>query len=283
MAEQRTEIELAGTSVPRIGFGGLHLAGPHGWGAPTDRAAVERLLRTAVDAGVRYVDTADTLGPGVSEEVIGSVLAGLELDDLVVATKAGMTRTGAGPSGWGVLGHPAYLKQQAHASRIRLRLERIPLFYLHRIDPGFRLEDQLGALLELREEGVIDRLGVSGVTVEQLAEAQAIAPISAVQNHLNVVDRHGDAVLDAARAAGIPFVAFWVLGRGSAVLDHPVVRAIAERERTTTAVVAIAWLLQHDPSIVALPGSSSPERIAANLAALEHRLTPQSVAELDAL
>ncbi len=283
VTEQRTTIDLAGASVPRIGFGGLHLAGPHGWGAPADREAAETLLRSAIDAGVRYLDTADTLGPGASEDVIGSVLAADARDDLVVATKAGMTRTAAGASGWGVLGHPAYLKQQAHASRIRLRVDRIPLFYLHRIDPAYALEDQLGALVELRDDGVIGGVGVSGVTPDQLRAAQAITPIAAVQNHLSVIDRRGDAVLAVSREIGIPFVAFWTLGRGAAVLEHPVVRDVASREGVSPAVVAIAWLLQHDPTIIALPGTSSPARITANVTALQHRLAPRSVAELDAI
>jgi aryl-alcohol dehydrogenase-like predicted oxidoreductase len=173
-------VSLAGRHVPRLGFGGLHLAGPDGWGAPADKESAIALVRGAVEAGIRYIDTADSLGPDVSEAVLAEALGPFR-DDLVIATKAGMTRTG--PRGWGVLGHPAYLTQQAHASALRLGLDPIPLFYLHRVDPAYPLADQVGALADLRRAGVIEHVGLSAVSTAQLIEADSILPVAAVQNH----------------------------------------------------------------------------------------------------
>src|SRR5688572_29571055 len=180
-------VAFAGLAVPRLGFGALHLAGPGGWGAPADRDAAIALVRGAVEAGIRYIDTADSLGPDVSEAVIAEALRPYR-DDIVVATKAGMTRTG--PHGWGVLGHPAYLR---------------------RVDPAYPLVDQVGALAELRDQGVIEHVGLSAVTSRQLAEAEAIVPVAAVQNHYNVASRESDDVLAETTRRGIPFVTFWSL------------------------------------------------------------------------
>lgn len=270
---------VVGRDVPRIGFAGLHLAGPGGWGAPADREQAAALLRAAVESGVRYIDTADSTGPGVSEEIIAEVLQPYR-DDIVVATKAGMTRTGL--RGWGVLGRPDYLKQQAHTSALRLKLDAIPLFYLHRVDPAYPFADQVGALVELREEGVIQEIGLSAVTTAQLAEARTIAPIAAVQNHFNVVSRHSAALLDETAALGIPFVAYWTLGHGRDLIDAPALAAIAAEQDVTVPQLLLAWLLQRSPNLIALPGSGNPSHLAANLAALEVELTPDSLRALDA-
>ena len=202
-------IRVAGREVPRIGFAGLHLAGPGGWGAPVDRDAAVALVRRAVELGVGLVDTADTLGPGASEEVIAEALHPYA-EQIVVTTKAGMTRTG--PRGWGILGRPDYLKQQAKTSALRLRLEPLPVFTLHRVDPTVPFDDQIGALVELREEGVIEGIGLSAVTPEQLDAALAITPIASVQNHSNLVSRAHEPTLRRAEALGIPFIAYWGIG-----------------------------------------------------------------------
>ena len=273
-------LTLAGRHVPRLGFGALHLAGPGGWGAPTDRDRAIALVRGAVDAGIRYIDTADSLGPDVSESVIAEALWPYA-DDLLIATKAGMTRTG--PHSWGVLGHPAYLRQQAYASALRLRLESIPLFYLHRIDPAFPLADQLGALSDLRAEGVIEHIGLSAVTIEQLDAAERIVPISAVQNHYNVASRDSDDVLDAAAERGIPFVTFWSLGRGRALLDEPTVAAIARDLGIPAATVLLAWIIQRSPSTIPLAGTASLTHLHENLDAVSLALPASAVERLDAL
>lgn len=279
-AQTVTSITLAGRRVPRVGFGGLHLAGPGGWGAPADRAAVIALVQGAVDAGFRYIDTADSLGPDVSEAVIAEALRPYR-DGLVIATKAGMTRTG--PKGWGVLGHPAYLRQQAHASALRLGLDPIPLFYLHRIDSAFPLADQLGALAELREEGVIQHVGLSAVTAEQLREAEQIVPISAVQNHYNVVSRQSDDVVDEATSRGIPFVTFWSLGRGRLLLDQPDIADAARELGITTTSLLLAWIVGRSPSTLALVGSANLSHLSENLSAISLALPPEVRARLDGL
>lgn len=273
-------VSLAGRAVPRLGFGALHLAGPGGWGLPGDRAAAQALVRGAVDLGVRYIDTADSLGPDVSEAVIAEALRPYR-DDLVIATKAGMTRTG--PRGWGVLGHPGYLRQQAHASVLRLGLDAIPLFYLHRIDPAFPLADQVGALAELRREGVIEHVGLSAVTAAQLAEAETIVPIAAVQNHYNAVSRASDDVLAAAEDRGIPFVTFWSLGRGRELLDLPEVRGIAGDLGVAPASVLVAWIAGRSPWALPLVGTANLDHLRANLAALAIALPDGALARLDDL
>lgn len=273
-------VSLAGRAVPRLGFGALHLAGPGGWGAPTDRGAAIRLVRGAIEAGVRYVDTADSLGPDVSEAVIAEALRPYA-DDVVVATKAGMTRTG--PHGWGVLGHPDYLRQQAHASALRLGLDPIPLFYLHRVDPGYPLADQAGALAELREEGVIAHVGLSAVTSDQLAEAERIVPISAVQNHYNVVTRESEGVLAEASRRGIPFVSFWSLGRGRELLEHVDVVEVAADLGVPAASLLLAWIVGRSPTTLPLAGTRNPAHLRANLAAVSLELPAAAVARLDDL
>lgn len=275
---QQTGVRIGERVVPRIGFAGLHLAGPGGWGAPVDRDAAIALVRTAVDRGIRYVDTADSLGPGVSEEVIATALHPYD-DDLVIATKAGMLRSG--PSAWGVLGRPDYLKQQAHASALRLRLDAIPLFTLHRIDPAYPLADQVGALVELRDAGVIREIGLSAVTAAQLDEARGIAPIAAVQNHFNLVSRHSERVLERTSELGIPFTAYWAFGHGRTLIDDPELGAIAARVDVSTAQLLIAWLLHRSPNLLALPGSSSVTHLTSNLGALDLDLDPGTVAALD--
>lgn len=266
--------------MARVGFAGLHLAGPGGWGEPADRSAAIALLRAAIEAGVNYIDTADSLGPDVSEAVIAEALAPYS-DDIVVATKAGMLRTG--PSEWAPHGHPRYLKQQAHSSRLRLGLDRIPLFYLHRIDPAYTLEDQLGALLELRDAGVIDGIGLSAVTAQQLEAAQQLTPIAAVQNHYNLVSRESDDVLALADQAGIPFVAFWALGHGRDLLGNSELLALAASLAQSPAQLLIAWLLHRSASIIALPGTSRIERLLSNTDAAALRLDDETLAALDSI
>lgn len=273
-------VPIVGRSVRRIGFGALHLAGPGGWGAPADRGAAVALIRAAVDAGISYIDTADSLGPDVSEAVIGEALRPYD-DGLIVATKAGMLRTG--PTDWAPHGHPRYLKQQAYASRLRLGLDRIPLFYLHRIDPAYGLAEQLGALMELREEGVIDGIGLSAVTAAQLTAAREITPIAAVQNHYNLVSRASDDVLALSEAVGIPFIAFWSLGHGRELLANAELQRVAASTGHTPAQLLIAWLLHRSDSLIALPGTSSVDRLRANADAAALRLDPETLSALEAV
>lgn len=271
-------VTLAGRSVARLGFGALHLAGPGGWGAPADRRTAIELARGAVDSGIDYIDTADSLGPDVSEAVLAEALWPYP-HGLLIATKAGMLRTGARE--WRVLGHPDYLRQQAHASARRLRLETIPLFYLHRIDPAYPLEDQLGALATLQTEGVIEHIGLSAVTIEQYRAAQNIVSIAAVQNHYNVVSRQSSDLLDAATADGIPFVAFWGLGHGRDLLDDTAIRSFAEEARIPPATLLLAWILHRSPSTLPLAGTSSLEHLRSNLDVLRTEISADLLARID--
>lgn len=273
------DVRVAGRAVPRIGFAGLHLAGPGGWGAPTDRDAAVALLRAGVDTGIRYIDTADSLGPGASEDVIAAALHPYD-DDLVIATKAGMVRSG--PRAWSVLGRPDYLKQQAYASALRLKVDAIPLFTLHRVDPEYPLGDQIGALIELRDEGVVREIGVSAVSVEQLEGALQLTPIASVQNHFNLVSRHSQRVVQRTAELGIPFTAYWTLGHGRTLIDDPELQAIGRRAGATTAQLLLAWLLHQSQNIIALPGSASLAHLTSNLQALDVVLDEQTLADLDA-
>lgn len=264
-ATPTARVVLAGREVPRLGFGALHLAGPAGWGAPLDRDAAIALARGALDAGIRYFDTADSLGPDVSESVLAEALWPYPAD-VVIATKAGMLRTG--PREWGVLGHPQYLRQQAHASALRLRLDAIPLFYLHRIDPAYPLEDQLGALLDLRQAGVIEHIGLSGITFDQLRSAKEIAPIAAVQNHYNLVSRASRDVLAAAEEDAIPFVTFWSLGHGRTLLDDPAITALAAELAVPAATILLAWIVRSSPRTLPLAGTGRIAHLRDNVEAL---------------
>lgn len=278
-SDAASTIIVAGQALPRIGFAGLHLAGPSGWGAPVDRAAAVALVRRAVELGVGLIDTADTLGPGASEEVIAEALHPYS-ESVIVSTKAGMTRTG--PRGWGVLGRPDYLKQQAKTSALRLRLEPLPVFSLHRVDPTVPFDDQIGALVELRNEGVIEGIGLCAVTPEQLDAALAITPIAMVQNHYNLVSRAHEATLRRAEQLEIPFVAYWGIGQGRGLVEAPAVVAVADRLGATGAQVLIAWLLQRSPSLVAIPGTGNPQHLESNLEALQLRLDAEAIEALEA-
>jgi aryl-alcohol dehydrogenase-like predicted oxidoreductase len=271
-------IDIAGVTVSRIGFAGLHLAGAGGWGRPADPDAAAALLRTAVELGVGLIDTADTIGPGVSEEVIRDTLHPYA-SGLLIATKAGMTRSA--PHAWGVLGRPDYLKQQAYASLHRLRIDRIPLFTLHRVDPLYPLADQVGALAELRRDGVIGEIGLSAVTAAQVEEARRIVPIASVQSHYNLVSRAHDEVVTRTGELGIPFVAFWGLGHGRDLIDATAVQAVASRLEATVAQVLLAWLLQRAPHIVTLPGTGDPRRLRSNYAALDLVLDQKALDDLE--
>lgn len=264
----------------RIGFAGIQLAGDRGWGPPADRDSAKQLLRDAVEAGVSYIDTADVLGPDISEQIIAETLFPYP-SGVTVATKVGATN--AGPGRPGVCGHPTYLRQQVYASAFRLRLETIPLVYLHRVDPSVPLEDQIGAFAELKQEGVVGNVGLSAVGVDTLRRAAAIVDIAAVQNPMSVHDRTSDDVVTACAEMGATFVAFWCFGRGRSALEDPVVIHIANELGFTPAQVALAWLFARSPSIVALPGTKKMAHLRANLEAAHLPLPESAKSRLDGL
>lgn len=267
--------------VRRIGLGTMRLtdatgdgthAGARIWRAPADPSETIALLRRAVELGVQLIDTADAYALGESEELIAQALHPYR-DDLVIATKLGNVRPT--PTEWVPLGHPAYLKQQVELSLRRLRLERIDLVQIHRLDPNYPIADQVGALGELREEGKIRHIGLSEVTVEQFEEALRTAPIAAVQNLYNLTARDHDAVVDQTAGAGIAFLPFFPLAIGGLARTGSIVEAIARELDATPSQVALAWLLHRAPNVLPIPGTTSVAHLEENLGAARVRLSQE--------
>jgi len=250
--------------VHRLGFGSMQLTGPGIWGDPEDPDEAVRVLRRAVDLGITLIDTADSYGPYVAEELISKALRPYP-DDLVIATKAGLTR--AGPGDWRPVGRPEYLRQEAEMSLRRLGLERIDLFQLHRIDEKIPLADQVGELALLQAEGKIRHIGLSEVTIQQLQDAQRIAPIVSVQNRFNLIDRASEPLLEHAEAHGIAFIPWFPLATGAlANVDGPL-HEMARRLGATPSQLALAWLLHRSPVMLPIPGTSSVSHLEENVAA----------------
>lgn len=266
--------------VVRLGYGAMQLTGPGIWGEPRDADEAIRVLRRAVELGITFIDTADSYGPEVSERLIGEALAPYA-DDVVIATKAGLTRQG--PDIWTQLGQPAYLRQQCEMSLRRLKLERIDLFQLHRIDANFPLEDQVGLLLELQQEGKIRHIGLSEVSVDEIEAARKIAPIATVQNLYNLAERRSEDVLDHCEREGIGFMPWFPLATGQLSKDDgPLAKASAEHGATPSQL-ALAWLLRRSPVMLPIPGTSRVAHLEQNTAAAEIELTDAEFEALAAL
>jgi len=266
--------------VHRLGFGAMRLTGPNITGPPADVERAKAVLRRAVELGVDHVDTADAYGPDVSEELIAEALHPYP-DGLVVATKGGLVRTQPGGD-WPKDGRPEHLRAACEGSLRRLRLEQIPVYYLHRPDPEVPYEESVGALKELRDEGKIRHVAVSNVSLELLATARAIVDIALVQNQYSLTDRRAQDVLDACEQAGIGFVPWAPLDAGALDPTGPVA-AIARDHDATPMQVAMAWLLHTSPVMLPIPGTSSLEHLEENVAAAELALDADEVAALDAL
>ncbi|GAA1952174.1 aldo/keto reductase [Amycolatopsis minnesotensis] len=265
-------------AVNRIGYGALRLTGEGGWGGPADRDGAVRVLRRAVDLGVDLIDTADAYGPGSNEELIAEALHPYP-DGVVIATKAGQCRPG--PGKWVPLGRPEYLKQQAELSLRRLRLDRIDLFQLHRIDPLVPAAEQIDALKELRDEGKIRHIGLSEVTIAELEAARTRAGIATVQNRYNVVDRRHDALLEHCERAGIGFLPWHPVDQGGlARAAGGAVREVADELGATPSQVGLAWLLHRSPSTVLIPGTADPAHLEQNCAAGALTLSSDQLARL---
>ncbi len=257
-------------TVNRLGFGAMRLTGEGVWGPPADRDETVRVLRRAVELGVNFIDTADSYGPYVSEEIIREALHPYP-DDLVVATKAGLLRTG--PGDWTQLGFPAYLRQEAEMSLRRLGVERIDLFQLHRIDSKFPAEDQIGELVALQREGKIRHIGLSEVTVEQLEAAQKIANIVSVQNMYNLTVRTAEPLLDRVTEQGIAFIPWFPLAAGPLAAPDGPLQRMATDHHATPSQLALAWLLKRSPVMLPIPGTSRVAHLEENVAAAEIRLS----------
>ncbi len=259
-------------TVNRLGFGAMRLTGKGVWGPPADHDECIRVLRRAVEMGVNFIDTADSYGPYVSEELIREALHPYPAD-LVIATKAGLVRIG--PDEWPVLGFPPYLRQECEMSLRRLGVDRIDLFQLHRIDTKFPLEDQLGELVALQQEGKIGHIGLSEVTVDQLAAAQQVANIVSVQNMYNLTVRTSEALLDKATEEGIAFIPWFPLASGPLAASDGPLQRIAADHHATPSQLALAWLLKRSPVVLPIPGTSSVAHLEENVAAASITLSDE--------
>ncbi|NYJ74891.1 aldo/keto reductase [Allobranchiibius huperziae] len=261
--------------VVRLGYGTMQLTGDGVWGPPRDHDEAVAVLRRAVELGTTFFDTADSYGPVVAEELLAEALHPYA-DDVVIATKAGLTRQG--PGIWTPVGVPAYLRQQAELSLRRLKVDAIDLFQLHRIDPAVPLEDQVGELAKLRDEGKIKHIGLSEVTVDELQAAEKIAPIVTVQNRFSLGTRDADALLAHSEANGIGFIPW------RPVADHTgaagALAEIADAHDATVTQIALAWLLQLSPVMLPIPGTSQVAHLESNTAAASITLTADEVKRL---
>jgi pyridoxine 4-dehydrogenase len=276
-AAEAGQITVGDLTVNRLGFGAMRVAGPDIWGEPKDRAAMRRLLRRAFELGHNFLDTADSYGPDVSENLIAEALHPYP-KGLAIATKGGLTR----PSRhrWDEDGRPEHLRRAVDGSLKRLRVERIDLYQLHAPDPKVPYADSVGTLAELQRAGKIRHLGVSNVDVRQLEVARRIVPIVSVQNEYNIGNRESDGVLAACEKAGIAFLPWYPLGAGRA-LRAAGVKRVAARLGATPAQVALAWLIARSPVMLPIPGTSSLAHLEENAAAASLRLSAEDFAALD--
>ncbi|HEY2831065.1 MAG TPA: aldo/keto reductase [Sporichthyaceae bacterium] len=272
------EFRIGGTlPVVRLGYGAMQLTGPGVWGDPADPDEAVRVLRRAVELGVNFLDTADSYGPVVSEQLIRKALHPYPAD-LVIATKAGLTRHG--PSIWQPVGRPEYLRQQCEMSLRNLGLEQIPLYQLHRIDPQVPVADSVGELKALQDEGKIGHIGLSEITVEELLEAQKTATIATVQNLYNLSNRSAEALLEHSERNNIGFIPWFPLATGELSKPGGPLAEISEQHGASPSQLALAWLLRRSPVMLPIPGTSSVAHVEENIAAAQVEL---SQAEFDAL
>lgn len=278
VAQDSGTFEIAGKTVARLGFGAMRLTGDGVWGEPEDREECVRVLHRAVELGVQLIDTADSYGPYVSEEIIHAALHPYP-DDVLIATKAGLTRTG--PDVWPPLGRPEFLRQECEMSLRRLGLEAIELFQLHRIDAQVPLEDSVGELKKLQDEGKVVAVGLSNVTTDQIDQARAIVEIVTVQNRFNLTDRSSAPVLDYCEREGIGFIPWAPVAAGKLAQPGGPVGEIARRHDAQAGQVALAWLLARSPVILPIPGTSKVAHLEENLAAAQLELSDDEVEELN--
>jgi pyridoxine 4-dehydrogenase len=268
-------------SVDRLGYGAMRLTGEGIWGWPTDRENARKVLRRAVELGVNFIDTADAYGPEVNELLIAEALHPYP-SGLVIATKGGNTRPG--PNQWVPDGRPEYLTQCVEKSLKRLKLERIDLYQLHRIDPKVPVEDSLGALKKMRDAGKIRHVGLSEVTVQEIERAKKVLPIVSVQNQYNIADRKSDDVLAYCEKESLGFIPWSPIGGGRGSLrKSEAMAAEAKRHGVSAVQLALAWLLQRSPVMLPIPGTSSLAHLEENMASAKISLTPAEWKTIEAL
>jgi pyridoxine 4-dehydrogenase len=265
-----------GLEVRRLGFGAMRITGEGVWGPPEDPDSARAVLRRAVELGVDLIDTADSYGPRVSEELIAEALH--PYDGLTIATKGGLERTG--PGQWPRNGRPDHLKRACEGSLRRLRVERIDLYQLHAPDPEVPYEESVGAVKELQDEGKVARVGVSNVSVDQLEEARRIVEVVAVQNRFNLADRHSEDVLERCEELGVCFLPWFPLAAGALAEARGAAAEIAAEHEAGVGQIALAWLLRRSPLIAPIPGTSSLEHLEENVAAASIELSDEELQRL---
>ena len=264
--------------VHRLGFGAMRLTGPGVWGEPSDPDEAKAVLRRAIELGITLIDTADSYGPEVAERLIAQALFPYPRD-LVIATKAGFVRPG--PGKWVEDGRPEHLREACEGSLQRLRLERIDLLQLHRIDPKVPLEDQIGALIDLQREGKIRHIGLSEVRVQQIEAVRKLTPIVSVQNRYNLVDRGSEDVLDYCTRADIGFIPWFPLATGNLAKPGGPLERAAVRLGAQPSQIALAWLLRRSPVMLPIPGTSSVAHLEENTGAASILLDERTMRELE--
>jgi pyridoxine 4-dehydrogenase len=271
---------LGDMTIHRLGFGAMRITGPGIWGEPKNPEAVRAVLRRAVECGVNFIDTADSYGPEVSERLIAETLHPYP-SHLTIATKGGLTRQG--PDQWAPVGRPEYLRQCVEMSLRRLRVERIDLYQLHRIDAKVPAEESLGALKDLQQQGKIRHIGLSEVAVPEIEHARKIVDVVSVQNLFNLSNRESEAVLDYCTQQNLGFIPWFPIASGELARSGGKLDSMAKAKGATVGQIAIAWLLHRSPVVLPIPGTSSVEHLEENIAAASVDLSEQEMAELERL
>ena len=282
--KQKTTAAASGTyslgdiTINRLGYGAMRLTGDGIWGPPKDKSEAIRVLKTTQDLGINFIDTADSYGPYVSEELIAEALHPYP-EGLLIATKGGLERTG--PNKWPVNGRPEHLEEALKGSLKRLKLDRIDLYQLHRFDEKVPSHEFLSKLQELQQQGLIRHLGLSEVSVEQIQQAQQYFEVVSVQNKFSLTDRQWQSEVDWTREQGIGFIPWYPLDAGA--VDNDALQAIAQKHDATVYQIALAWLLAHSNNILPIPGTSSVDHLKQNTAAAQVELDDEDISKLNQL
>lgn len=269
---------LGDMTINRLGFGAMRIVGKGVWGEPADRREALAVLRRLPELGVNFIDTADSYGPFISEELIAEALH--PYDGLLIATKGGLARLG--PDVWAPLGRPEYLRQCVLMSLRRLKVERIDLWQLHRIDPKTPRDEQFGVIRDMQKEGLIRHVGLSQIAVEDIKAAQAYFPVVSAQNLYNLVDRTSEAALDYCAAHGVGFIPWFPLAAGRLAREGTLLDAIARAKGASAGQIALAWILRRSPAMLPIPGTGSVRHLEENVAAAAIELSDEEFAGLDA-
>ncbi|PZO55368.1 MAG: oxidoreductase [Phormidesmis priestleyi] len=271
------QFTLSDRTITRLGFGAMRLTGEGVWGPPEDREEALRVLKRLPELGVNFIDTADSYGPYVAEDLIAEAL--YPYDNMFVATKGGLTRTG--PGQWPMVGRPEYLRQCVMMSLRRLKVEQLDLWQLHRIDPKVPRDEQFGVIAEFLEEGLIAQAGLSQVSVEEIEAARKVFPVATVQNRYNLADRADEDVLDYCDREGIGFIPWFPLAAGDLAKPGGAVDKIAQAHDASAAQVALAWVLKRSANMLPIPGTSKVSHLEENVAAAQIKLSDEEFQQLD--